>query len=67
MKVYEMKPNEVGNAVETDDGIIVTLKEENRVLIISKKDMVVSSIKLDSVKTIDSSEKRRLGLIRVSW
>lgn len=66
MKVYEMKPNEIGEAVETADAIIVTLHEPNekdRVLIISRKDMSVSST-LVSMKITDSSIKKNLGAER---
>lgn len=64
MKVYEMKPNEIGEAVETADAIVVTLHEPNekgRILIISRKDMVVSSVKLDSIKITDSPTEKNLG------
>jgi hypothetical protein len=51
MKVYEMKPNEIGEAVETGDTIVVTLRDEKRVLIVSKKDMKVSDAKVESIKS----------------
>jgi hypothetical protein len=54
MKVYEMKPNEIGWAVEVPDrdAIIITLTKENRVLIVSKsnKELVVSEVELQSIK-----------------
>ena len=66
MKVYEMKPNEIGEAVETEDAIIVTLHEwdKDRVLIISRKDMTISSIKVNSINVTDSSDKKNLGTER---
>ena len=64
MKVYEMRPNEIGEAVETADAIVVTLHEpnkENRVLVISRRDMTVSNVKVDIIKTDGSSNKKNLG------
>lgn len=53
MKVYEMKPNEIGWAVEVPDrdAIIITLTKENRVLIVSKsnKMLMVSEVDMTSV------------------
>jgi hypothetical protein len=51
MNVYEMEPNEIGEAVETGDTIVVTLRYEKRVLILSKKDMKVSGAKVESIKS----------------
>lgn len=50
MKVYEMKPNEIGETVETTEAIIVTLHNPDRVLIISRKDMVVQGASVESIK-----------------
>jgi hypothetical protein len=52
MKVYEMKPNEIGEAVETTDSIVVTLKNENRVIIIAKKDLVVGDTRVESIRDV---------------
>ena len=54
MKVYEMKPNEIGEAVETTDAIIVMLHNPDRVLIISRKDMVVKDTRVESIKETTS-------------
>jgi len=64
MKVYEMKPNEIGWAVEVPDrnAIIITLTKENRVLIVSKsnKELVVSEVELSMVtkKVVEKTEKK---------
>jgi len=52
MKVYEMKPEIVGNAVETDDAIVVTLNNPNRVIIIAKKDIVVGDTTVESIRDV---------------
>jgi hypothetical protein len=50
MKVFEMKPDEIGEAVETVDAIVVTLKKENRVIVISKNDLKMGAVSLVSIK-----------------
>lgn len=50
MKVFEMKPDEIGEAVETNDAIVVTLKKENRVIVISKNDLKIGAVSLVSIK-----------------
>lgn len=49
MRVFEMKPCEVGNAVENDDAIIVTLSD-GRVIIVAKKDMVMKGTRIESIR-----------------
>lgn len=64
MKVYEMKPSEIGWAVEVPDrdAIIIMLTKENRMLIISKsnKELVVSEVDVNVVtnKAKDKTEKK---------
>lgn len=59
MKVMELLPTEVGEAVETDDAIIITLPKENRMIMVMKKDIQPQQIKMNVQSVVEKTDKKQ--------
>jgi hypothetical protein len=67
MKVYEMKPNEIGECIETTEGIVITLPSENRVLLIAKGDMKISGVSIESITKKQQAYHARAKYLRTKY